>query len=446
MITCPQASFNTIKNILIVLTKSEHPLSVAELKNVAPTLYNNLSMMKEFFLIFRTHQGFQLTENGRKFASLLIEDDEDKIRDYAKNNLLARSTFLKEAYTILTEEPEIDNETLGEKLNEKFVKQKWLDERTYKTVGNSCKDILNGFKLYEYKHRRKGRGGSKHRERHINMLLPYSSAIIVFKLLDESFINNIWKVTQDDFPETKKIKSILYANTLLDLGIGKYIDNVKNIMELTEDGIQLKNEHDYFKRQFIFQDILMKYPPVKDILKIIINNNIEVITQGNIGDILEKYNKITWTISTKKSYAVKFLNWLKESVILEDTGGGKYRFSLTLLERYKDFFSSIKTETKINDIFDGNKIYTQKIMGDIYRSINRILYSEDDKWNNDIETKEKIISDIEKLIDFYKSQKVSVRKFVQIKHFVEAGFELNRIEYLENCIHLLVEIDHDEKF
>jgi hypothetical protein len=33
-----------------------------------------------------------------------------------------------------------------------------------------------------------------------------------------------------------------------------------------------------------------------------------------------------------------------------------------------------------------------------------------------------------------------------MKHFVEAGFELKRKEYLENCIHLLVEVDHDDKF
>jgi len=447
MITCPQSTFNTIKNILITIQKSDHPLSVAELKKVAPTLYNNLAVMKEFSLILRTHQGFQLTENGKNFASLLIENDEDKIRDYAKNNLLMRSKLFSEAYNMLTQMPDIDNETLGTKLNEKFVKQKWLDERTYKIVGNSCKDLLDGFKLYKYKNRGRGRGRGKHRARHINMILPYSSAIVVFKLLDESFVNNIWKIIEDDFPETKKIKRILYANTLLDLGIGKYIDNMNNLMELTEDGIQLKNEHDYFKRQIIFQDILMKYPPVKDILKIIINNNFEVITQGNIGDILEKYNKITWTLSTKKSYAVKFLNWLKESGIIEEIEWGKYRLSPSILERYKDFFSSIKKGTVTDSYtFTIDVIDTQKIMGEIFRLCNHIQYSENNEWYNDIEMKEKIISNIEKLINFYKSRGISTRVFIHMKHFVEAGFELKRKEYLENCIHLLVEVDHDDKF
>lgn len=401
---------------------------------MAPTLNNTIPVMKEFFFIIKTHQGYNLTDNGKNFASLLIEDDKNKIKEYAKNNLLKKSELFTEAYKILTETPDIDTKKLGEKIG----KNEWQDVRTYKAVGKSCKDILDGFGLYEYK----GRGVRKHRGRHTDMLLPYTSAIIIFKLLDESFVNNTWKVTQDDFSESKNIKRILYANTLLDLGIGKYIDNVSNTVELTEDGIKLKNAIDFSSRQSIFQDILMKYSPIKDILKIIFNNNYKNITQNNIGDILEKYNKVNWKPSTKESYAVKLLNWLKESNILEEIDYGQYRLSTSLIEKYNDFFSSIKKE--IVTYTNQTQIAmtdAQIIIYKLHQNCNHILHSEkkEKEWYNNIELKKEILSNIESLIEIYKSKEKSTRSLEHMKDWIDTGYKLKEKKYIENCLHILVD-------
>ncbi len=59
--------------------------------------------------------------------------------------------------------------------------------------------------------------------------------------------------------------------------------------------------------------------------------------------------------------------------------------------------------------------------------------------------KEKILSDIGLLIDFYKSNGKSIRSLIHMKHWIDAGYELKRINYIENCLQLLVEIDYHNK-
>ena len=53
--------------------------------------------------------------------------------------------------------------------------------------------------------------------------------------------------------------------------------------------------------------------------------------------------------------------------------------------------------------------------------------------------KEKIISYIDELINFYKTNNKSIRSLIHMKHFVEAGYELKRMQYIENCVQILVD-------
>jgi hypothetical protein len=95
------------------------------------------------------------------------------------------------------------------------------------------------------------------------------------------------------------------------------------------------------------------------------------------------------------------------------------------------------------DTFDINDIDTQKIIGEIHTYCNHILYSENDEWYCNVKTKEKIISFIEMLIDFYKSKNKSVRSLIHMKHSIEAGYGLKDKKYIEDCVQLLVGIKHD---
>jgi len=438
-VKCPQTNFNTIKSILIAL-KSNGPLKIENIANLIgknrSAVSNATPIMQEMGLIYLTREnGFDLTERGKPFVENLIIDDKVKIKEFSNDVVLNNSEILREALKIIQSTPNISPQQLGHSLNEAIKAKKWASEITYAHVGRTCISILEGLSLYEdtglvRRHQYRTDRGTLE-----NKLLPGVYAKNIFEIVDKADVNNNIALIDKNATTSENYKNIQFANNLIDLDIAYYVDYKNHILQLTNDGIELKNNNDPKKRKIIFQNILLKNKSIDSILRVI-NTKYKNIGYMDIGNILEQYNKVKWKPKTKRSYSVKLMTWLKDSNILESNSEwGKYHLTPSIIDRYKGLLE-IVTDTLTMKI---DAVDIEKIIGELHRNCNRILHSEKKEWYNDIGLKEKILTGIDSLIDFYRLNNQSIRTLIHMKHFIEAGYELKRIKYIENCVQLLVD-------
>jgi len=436
-VKCPETNFNTIKLILFNL-RSQRPQKIEKLaesmgKNKG-AITNATPIMREMGLIFFDRKdGIDLTNHGRQFLDYLVNDFKEEIKKFSTDIILRNSKILNEALKILQSTPNISPQQLGHSLNETLKAKKWTSEITYTHVGRTCISILEGLYLYEDTGLVRRHQYRMHRGKLENKLLPGVYAKNIFEIVDKADVNNIITLTDKNVTTSENYKNIQSANNLIDLDIAVYINYKNHILRLTTNGIELKNNKE--KRKVVFQNILLKNKLIVDIINILMEKKMNV-GYMDIGNILEQCNNVKWTSKTKRSYAIKLMTWLKEANIIESNSEwGKYHLSPSFLNKYKEtkktITDTLKIQIKVVDV--------EKIIGDIHRYCNRILHSENKEWYNDIMVKEKILYNIESLIEYYRLNDQSIRTLVHMKDWIDTGYELKDKKYIKNCVELLVD-------
>lgn len=457
-VTCPMTNFFTIKDILLTL-ESEHDLKIKTLaeftKKSVSAINNALPIMRELKLVRTTGRttgrGDQgkiiLLKDGERLVFFLKANDNEKIKEFAQKELLQKSKILSESYEILKDDPEISSEKLGRLINSKFEKStKWKLDVTYRNVGRTCMYILEGFQLIEYKGGH-GRGKKKFRGKQRNVLLPYMTADKIFDLLKKFKEGNTWHFTNLDQSPSERVRAIGYASTLVDLGITSYIDTKNYILQLTQDGIKLKNTINDRERREIFQDILLKNHHLVVVIRMIKELDREV-GYLDIGEILQKYNDTDWAYLTKRGYGIKVLNWLKEADILEKNGEyGKYHISPSFLEKWKTIFATIVPIKELKPMVIQEKSSTDIDIDVIFMNLNRycnwLIYTNNSEWYDNNIVKTNIIENIDRLID--ESKGVYSILFKDAKLWIGQGYKTKDISCIKHCLELVVSIDTKNK-
>jgi hypothetical protein len=442
-VSCPMTNFSTIRDILFVL-ENEHTLqtkTLAEFTKKSLTIINNaLPIIQEIGLIITSPtrpRKISLSIDGKNMVYYLKANDIEKIKELSQKAIM-RSNILKEANNILKDAPEITPFELGKLLNNRIDPlYPWKNRLTYVHVGRTCIDILLGFHQLEDKD---GMRGKKTMPHHKRKLIPYITTERIYELLNKFNDKNKWEIDASEQTYNERIRILGYMTSLIDLGIAHYIDKRKSIVELTSDGIKLKNTINEKQRKNEFQIILLKNIHVPEIIRRIMELDRE-IGYGDAGEILQKYNDCNWSTLTIRGYGIKIINWLREADIIEANNEyGKYHLSQKFLEKYKELFTKEKkmivTDTRS---FTINVVHPQpeKIIGDIHRYCNYILHSEKNKWDDSI--KEKILLNIDSLINIYKERGESSRSFEHMKDWINSGYELKNKKFIKNCIELLVD-------
>ena len=461
IVECPSTNFRNIVDVLTVLEQSPE-INVEQIallsKKGKSVISNAVPLAIELQLIERSGRRrgkLFISNSGSQLLAFLKTNDKQKINELALNILLPRSKILNEAYKVIKNEPGISSDNLGKKIHSLLNINKPWKERTYSTVGKTCRYILDGLELVPYGDEGKKQVKRQHRGRFKNKLYPSTSVDNVFEIVDTYFkMGNSWKITHPDQQESKKQSLLYQVSSLIDLGLAEYIDHENDIIKLTEAGIRIQKTTDRNERKKIFQEILFDYPPIVDILKMLYHshNDFGFIEVGNI---LERYNNCHWSDSSKKSYGTKLISWLLMGDIIVEDQWGKYSFTSSFLNNEtlfpivhiipepdvtkKIFVKSDiqKNETLLSDI--------NSYINIINRLCNWILHTDNNEWYANEVVKEEILSNIDSLTNQFKLSGKSIRSLTHMKHWIEAGYEMKQIKYIENCLQLLVEIDHDNK-
>jgi len=441
-VKCPITNFNNISKILLAL-RGNSPLKkekISEIIKLSKTTIDNAApIMNDMGLIVQKRSGIGLTPDGKQLADNIFNDDKEKIKQLAKEKLIQKSKILTEAYNILISKPDTDLDNLGISLNKKIEATKWLDEKTYQQVGRTCRLILDGLQLIEYKEKIQGGRYREHRGQLKDKIIPYATIERIFELIDKFDDNNILVIKNSNLTPPQNSRMKQFSNNLIDLGIAEYIDHKNPTIKLTNDGIELKNTKDEQNRKNIFQNILLKNTPVLNVISIINtqyrNKSIGYI---EIGDILQQFNKVKLKGNTKKGYSIILINWLRETNILEpNEESGKYHLSTSFLNKYKESKIIITDTTPLqSEVVD-----VVKIIGELHRNCNRVYHSIKKEWYKDTVAKEKILTNIDSLTDFYKlnDDSGSIRTLYHMRDWIITGYELKDKKYIKNCIELLVD-------
>lgn len=331
-----------------------------------------------------------LLEKGREFVEVLKTNDKNKIKDFSKIMIKeSDSELLLESLKLLKNDPRIPYATLGKLIRKKIGPTRPpKSTTTYINIGRTMKDVFLGFELLSEDIGRLRR--SNHRRRLMNKLYPNIRAPDIFKMLHDFNDKNIWRIDIPEEFDIEKQDALRLARNLMDLDIASYIDFDKNILKLTEKGIQLKNAETDANRREIFLKILLGHPPVNDIIKKVVDID-EEFASIDIGNILNDYNKTDWSYRTKIRRGCILVNWLKETgIIFSSRHQGRYivkdTFTSNFLKRPAEkLITEPQIEEKpvvIKEILSASD--KEVIIGNIYRKIYTIKFSNDNKWAKDI--------------------------------------------------------------
>ena len=266
-----------------------------------------------------------LTPLGKEIIEDIKKEEEEKLAPLGRE-LIKKSKVLEEGYKILTEKENLTYDELGLRLAEKFGK-KWNHPFTYRAVGRSCVDILSSFHLIKKDVRRdkegkegRARRGYFGKQRHENVLIPTAGTAFIF-----STLKTLRKDGGNDISlllNTQRKKENF--KSLVDLGIVEHVG--ENKFELTEVGKQLKNAIGTNRENKVFRTILLKYPPVLGTINVLKEGE-EEFSILDLANAIKKYNNSDWTNETGRSYAYKFLSWLKKADVIENGNYGHYRLT-----------------------------------------------------------------------------------------------------------------------
>jgi len=440
----PYVNFSQIKDTIIILYQqgnlNEQKLSEKskEINNngiALSTIKNILPVTNELGLTFKiineldkdNSDDIHLTSKGKDFSELLLENNTNKIKEFA-SELIKKSPFLVKTYKLLNENNSITYEELGTELKNEFNK-KWIHPRTQINVAQHCVNILEGFYLINKNKIRTVRKGRKYGEKKEGGLRFTASANKIFDYIKKVDIENEIEVTSRFQSKRRNEKILSEFATLVDLNLVKEYDRK---FKLTDLGKELKNTLETSNETAKFREILLKNILLKQFVYQLAKEN-ESFNIMDIGHKLQTFNQAEWHEYTAKDYGTKILNCLKKAnIAIENSRRGKYRINLTVLDEFNKSSGENKNEIHLESTLKITDIKIEKEISVFKNLLFDIWLHENNNWNSDLTIKEKIMNEIEKMKNVY-IEKMYQILIEHISDCVNDAYDKNDISYVKRA-------------
>jgi DNA-binding MarR family transcriptional regulator len=265
----------------------------------------------------RKNKIVRLTDEGEKFRSLLITNDEKRaaeiIRPYVE-----KSEALSFVKMFLERKGRLSVLEIGRELAFKFNK-KWDNVLTYKAYGAACASILGfvGYGTYSRGILRK----TEVKITEVKITPPYAGFKKIFEIV--KLVSTYGEVDIHILAERLNTKegrlSVEIANCI---ELGFLERSVPGRVSITPLGRELVNPLNKSKISEIFRESLLH----SDFRKIISQLTNKTFNSKDLGEVLKHQLSARWLDEkTIISFGKKFSNWLKSANLLEETKEGSYR-------------------------------------------------------------------------------------------------------------------------
>jgi len=267
---------------------------------------------------------FRFTRTGADY-SVLIRTEEERAREILEEQtknigyfeVLRQELIRRKKLTIF----EIGNEIV------KRYGKNWTNPLTLKTYGAAIASIIDYTGFGHYRRgilRLKGEEGEGYNEGQEIVPVPYLSVEKMLKIMDALAL----------FPEGCEIHELaaqlgtnerrLSQELACCRAMGFIRQSRRGFYELTEDGRAIARGNEGLRKEK-FTEHLLGSGYKKLIDRLHAGAKITIVT---LGDLLEEQYKRRWSATTKRTYAKKFLNWLRYSgIVVRVAGGYKLRTS-----------------------------------------------------------------------------------------------------------------------
>lgn len=368
----PMFGASQFKNILVGISNlnggSVTIDELAESINLKKSsLGNHFPIIKELGLIIKTKQRLYLSHHGFETVKSLKNNDITNLIGVF-NNIKNNSLVISFADSIISTNPDIDERELGEFICDKFKKERGKDY--YKKLGRSAKDIVRFFKTGDTVFR------IRPDKNEVDCIRPSGTYnTLIENRLHEAFNNSEFIIDKSNEPfnqrEYSDLNNLLSLNLLERIGERKY--------QATKKGIQMLNSTN--KKEY-FADILMGNEILKPLFKAI--NGEKTINKKVIGTLFMDVYDLEVKESTALGYGKKFLNWIKESGLIESVGKGNYMKTSNFYSIFQFYLSENYNSPESNLIKPNNTLVSKKRIDNIEHQQPNII-SKAKKEDNEID-------------------------------------------------------------
>jgi hypothetical protein len=259
----------------------------------------------------------RLTNEGEKFRSFLITNDEKRAAEIIKPHV-EKSEALSFVKMLLERRGHLSILEIGKELAFRFNK-KWDNVLTYKAYGAACASILGfvGYGTYNRGILRK----AEVKIAEFKITPPYAGFKKIINIV--KIVSAYGEVDLHVLAEKLRTKegrlSVEIANCI---ELGFLERHTPGRVAITALGRELVNPLNKSKISEIFKESLL----YSNFRKIISQLDNETFNNKDLGEILKHQLGVKWfNEKTIISFGKKFLNWLKSANLLEETREGNYR-------------------------------------------------------------------------------------------------------------------------
>jgi len=288
------------------------------------TISNLIATMKSLDFI-EGKRKFRFTAEGDRYTILIRNEDEEDAKRILRHQV-ENIEYFQVIKQRLDEKGKLTIFEIGSQIVSQYNK-KWENPLTLKTYGAAIASVLDfvGFGFY------KGGVISVEKVEGLEeaMPVPYLSAEKIFRILNALSPSGADIHTLSKSLETKERR--LSQELVCSQALGFVEHPYRGFYKLTKDGEAIILPYmSYDERKTKFTRYLLN----SDYKRVIDKLPEDKINVATIGNVLESEYRKKWSGLTKKTYAKKFLNWLRFSGLVEKVKGEKgYKFIRALLEQ-----------------------------------------------------------------------------------------------------------------
>ncbi|MFV9677002.1 MAG: hypothetical protein ACNYVW_05045 [Methanosarcinales archaeon] len=275
--------------------------SLATAIGASTTTINNLIATLKSLNLVVGKRSYKFTGMGKDYITLL-RTQEEKAKKVLRDQVKDIDYFMMIEQK-LQQEGKLTIFVIGNQIVTQYNKS-WKNPLTLKTYGAAIASILDFTGLGHYK---KGLLKSNQlEEAEGDIPIPYLSAEKMFKILEALFSSNgdIHALSRELGTKERRLSQELSCCG----AFGFVLHPHRGFYELTKEGKAMARYSDKLRKmQFTeylvnsnYKRVIDKLPEAK-------------ITVETVGNVLESVYEKEWTAVTKKTYAKKFLNWLRFS-------------------------------------------------------------------------------------------------------------------------------------
>ena len=272
---------------------------LAKVMGASATTINNLIATQKSLDLVVGKRKYRLTDAGAKYNTL-IRDQEEEAKTVLQDQV-ANIEYFQVIKQKLQQEGKLMIYDIGNQIATQYDKN-WKNPLTLKTYGAAIASVLDFVGSGYYK-----RGvlrSEKLEEEEGNIPVPYLSADKMFRIMNVLFSSDvdIHALSQELGTKERRLSQELTCCC----AFGFVRHPRRGFYELTEVGKEMARYSDVLrKRKFTEYLVNSGYKRMIDKLPE------DKITMVTVGDVLESVYEKEWSAITKKTYAKKFLNWLR---------------------------------------------------------------------------------------------------------------------------------------